>query len=427
MGQRRRTNASSVLSSDESVPELDKTENDAGPSRPRIVRGHQSDPPTSVPPTPSPRSTDHANADSIARYNRFKIISQFYHSEAKIRYAWQQAKEDMRRATELLQDPNFSVPAPASVVKAKPPRPTVETGKVRELEEASKAERLRVREMGKKSAIYANSALTSSTPPPSKADGDKPLPTPVPATPGSPEVVRPRGKRLKRKIIDSDSEAELSGSEDEKRISRREATAEDEALAYYNSASAEALQELSGMLRTVCIVMLGDGDTVIGCTLEQAQNIVALRPFSDVTDLNTKLGQGRKKVGPAGISPRIFEDSISVFEGYGVVDRIVSKCEEIGEALKQEIAKWTTDSDTKGKAKEGSLSPSSTPDMEDGALKFTSRSSLSSNLPEYYISAQPSALSSDVKLKEYQMAGINWLNLLYTKGHNCILADEMGE
>ena len=24
------------------------------------------------------------------------------------------------------------------------------------------------------------------------------------------------------------------------------------------------------------------------------------------------------------------------------------------------------------------------------------------------------------------MVGINWLNLLFTKGHNCILADEMG-
>ncbi|KAI0699558.1 SNF2 family N-terminal domain-containing protein [Cytidiella melzeri] len=408
MGQRRRVNAHALLSSDDSFSEVDKNDSGAGPSKPRIVRNQQSDAPTSVPPTPSSATTEASSVDSEARYNHFKIVSQFFHSEAKIRYAWQQAKEDERKANELLQDPNFRVPPPLAVAKPKSAPPTVETGRVKELEDASKAERARVKEMGKKSAIYNNSALAASTPPPSKASGDKSLPLPTPTTPASPEITRLRGKRLKRKIVDSDSEAESSGSEDEKRISRRESTSEEEALGYFNSASAEALQELTG------------------CSLEQAQKVVELRPFSDVEDLNVKLAQGRKKAGPAGISPRIFEDSIAVFRGYGAVDRIVSKCEDIGEDLKREIAKWTASPDSKGKVKEGSTSPRGTPDAEDGALRFTSRAALPSELPEYYISAQPLALSSDVQLKEYQMVGINWLNLLYSRHHNCILADEMG-
>lgn len=180
------------------------------------------------------------------------------------------------------------------------------------------------------------------------------------------------------------------------------------------------------MLVQVVTPVAGYSDAYLGCSLEQAQKIVELRPFSDVKDLNTKLNQGKKKAGPAGISPRIFEDSISVFKGYSAVDRIVAKCEGIGESLKREIAKWTVGSDAKGKGKEGSSSPRDTPDMEDGALKFTSRINLSSDLPDYYISSQPKALSSDVQLKEYQMVGINWLNLLFTEGYNCILADEMG-
>lgn len=165
--------------------------------------------------------------------------------------------------------------------------------------------------------------------------------------------------------------------------------------------------------------------SILGCTLEQAQKIVELRPFSSVEDLRVKLSQGKKKAGPAGISPRIFEDSAAIFDAYGAVDDIVEICERIGESLKEEIAKWTAGSDHKGKAKEGSKSPRDTPDV-DGALEFTSRASHLSSLPEYYISDQPAALSSDVLLKEYQMVGINWLNLLYTKRRNCILADEMG-
>lgn len=168
-------------------------------------------------------------------------------------------------------------------------------------------------------------------------------------------------------------------------------------------------------------------NVIVGCTLEQAKAIVELRPFSDESSLREKLGQGKKKAGPAGISPRMFDDSAVVFGGYGIVDRIVTKCEEIGEKLKQEISKWTGSSPSKGKGKEGDVSARATPDGDDGALSLRSRDVLASTMPKYYISSQPASLSSDVQLKEYQLVGINWLNLLYREGHNCILADEMGK
>lgn len=151
-----------------------------------------------------------------------------------------------------------------------------------------------------------------------------------------------------------------------------------------------------------------------------------LRPFSSIDDLKAKLGQGRKKAGPAGLSPRIFEDSTAIFAGYGTVDNIVTKCEKIAASLKVEIAKWT-DGDGKGKAREGSSSRSSPAVSEaDGALSLRSQAALSSKKPDYYICMQPQELSSDVQLKDYQMVGINWLNLLYNRRLSCILADEMG-
>ena len=44
-----------------------------------------------------------------------------------------------------------------------------------------------------------------------------------------------------------------------------------------------------------------------------------------------------------------------------------------------------------------------------------------------YLRKQPSLLADTVQLKEYQLLGVNWLNLLYRKDLSCILADEMGK
>jgi SWI/SNF-related matrix-associated actin-dependent regulator 1 of chromatin subfamily A len=43
-----------------------------------------------------------------------------------------------------------------------------------------------------------------------------------------------------------------------------------------------------------------------------------------------------------------------------------------------------------------------------------------------YIKTQPAGLKEGVQLKDYQLLGLNWLNLLYSKGLSCILADDMG-
>lgn len=122
----------------------------------------------------------------------------------------------------------------------------------------------------------------------------------------------------------------------------------------------------------------------------------------------------------------MFEDCAAIFAGYGAVDNIVTKCEKIAASLRLEIAKWTGDADVKGKAREGSVSRNSPVVSEaDGALSLRSQATLATK-PDYYISSQPASLSSDVQLKDYQMIGINWLNLLYNRRLSCILADEMG-
>jgi SWI/SNF-related matrix-associated actin-dependent regulator 1 of chromatin subfamily A len=159
-----------------------------------------------------------------------------------------------------------------------------------------------------------------------------------------------------------------------------------------------------------------------------------LRPFHDVDDLNVKLGQGRKKAGPGGISPRMFEDCITIFEGYGMVDGILADCEEIGASLRDAIASWTSN-EAKGKRKQrGDLLTSAISSggslaidqVEDGALSLLSLEAVQTHAANDFIAKQPSSLREGTVLKDYQLHGINWLNLLYRQDLSCILADDMG-
>lgn len=165
-----------------------------------------------------------------------------------------------------------------------------------------------------------------------------------------------------------------------------------------------------------------------GCTLDQANKIISLRPFKSVEDLENRLQQGRKRAGPAGISPRMFQDCVDILEGYGTVDQILLDCERIGIDIRRTIAAWS--GKAKGKEREDSLTSRSSSSFDeevgtDGALSIVALSTASPT--KGLVSRAPSALSDGVQLKDYQLMGLSWLNLLYTKELSCILADEMGE
>jgi SWI/SNF-related matrix-associated actin-dependent regulator of chromatin subfamily A containing DEAD/H box 1 len=147
-----------------------------------------------------------------------------------------------------------------------------------------------------------------------------------------------------------------------------------------------------------------------------------MRPFFSVKDLKSKLGQGRNKAGPAGISPRMFEDCIEIFEGYGAVDSILEDCEKIGSTIRAAIASWTP-SNAKGKAP----STADVEDPEEGALTLASVAPLKASKATDFLEAQQALLAPTVQLKEYQLIGVNWLQLLYRRKLSCILADEMGK
>lgn len=117
----------------------------------------------------------------------------------------------------------------------------------------------------------------------------------------------------------------------------------------------------------------------------------------------------------------MFEDCKTIFDEYSAVDSILEDCEQIGSTLRAAIATWTSSpADGKGKGKADS------PNLEEGAVSLISLAPSESH-PKDYLETQPSLISPNVQLKEYQLLGVNWLNLLYRSNLSCILADEMGK
>ncbi|KAG6841890.1 hypothetical protein C0991_005620 [Blastosporella zonata] len=414
-GQRRRMANHSInsTSSDDSLPDVSKIR--AGPSKPRIKRGRSPSPDTATTPDPT----------SDSKFIRFRLTMPM-ESPNRVQAAWRHTGGDVKKATELLSDPTWS-PPPSLTAAGESREETV--GRVKEIDEATKAKREAVKEKGKRSLIYANRPILDIKPPsistPSQVKRVSDL---TAATPTSPEILAvPRRKRIQKMVVDSDSDGDFEQSDDDghQGTRRTDPTKDTRALEYFNTTGSDALQELSGMSPSP------DRSTVsqqrIGCTPEQAQAVINLRPFESVDDLNIKLGQGKKKAGPAGISPRMFEECQNIFQEYSVVDDILQDCEDIGTQLRAAITSWSIPPTIgKGKMKEDHADSTTLIDQSDGALNLVSLEPLKSRKSRDYLVAQPSLVSKTVQLKDYQLLGVNWLNLLYKRKLSCILADEMG-
>ncbi|KAJ7188174.1 SNF2 family N-terminal domain-containing protein [Mycena filopes] len=333
-------------------------------------------------------------------YTRFKMTMPM-EDPRHVEAAWAQSGKDVRRATALLSDPKWAPPPPPTPTPGTTPSPNKEAiGRVREVDEATKAQRIATKEMGKKSAIYANRTTLDTT---QWRHYTPPQPVERTVSSPAPRVLPPRRRITRKVVVDSDSEADYSASDDDEPRARPDTENKFglRALAYFNTSSSEALQELTG------------------CTPEQAAAIIGLREFESIEDLETKLNQGKKKAGPAGVSPRLFNDCTQIFEGYGSVDSVLEECEVIGSMLRKSIASWTSPSATE---LEGALAGQ----VGDGALSLLHIEPAPASRSQDYLVTQPQLLSDTVQLKEYQLLGVNWLNLLYRKNLSCILADEMG-
>ena len=164
---------------------------------------------------------------------------------------------------------------------------------------------------------------------------------------------------------------------------------------------------------------------MIACSAEQAAKVISLRPYDNVSDVYTKLNKAR------GVSFKLFEQYTEIMEGYVQIDACLNRCENIANDVATTLSVWRGASmindSVVGTPRSDGLN-----DVKVDVSKVSELLRMETDMKRkkilgQYIQHQPASLGEGTVLKDYQLLGVNWLNLLYSKKIGCILADEMGE
>ncbi|PQE20827.1 snf2 family helicase atpase protein [Rutstroemia sp. NJR-2017a BBW] len=182
-------------------------------------------------------------------------------------------------------------------------------------------------------------------------------------------------------------------------------------------------------------------------TKANAEAMLAARPFRTLDTARNvstaKTLKSGKKSSKAAMGDRLVDTALSMFSGYEAVDALVAKCEELSKPLEAEMAKWgfntfggrkegeglelvSFEDDAESQRDSGIGSPSSTPSVNGEGVDDDKIVSAKRRKATVNFLKKPELMAESVVLKDYQIVGLNWLNLMYNHNLSCILADDMG-
>ncbi|KAF2467560.1 uncharacterized protein BDR25DRAFT_374887 [Lindgomyces ingoldianus] len=241
----------------------------------------------------------------------------------------------------------------------------------------------------------------------------------------SPQVpLRPMPRKVE---LEDEDEAIAISSDSDAEVSDDAEVEDDSLLDFFNTCSVEAMVDLSNQKE------------------DDVRSILARRPFTSLTavekiyvDSQLSSGNGKKAKKPKiPMGERLVDSATSMWRGYMAIDQLVIKCEARGKTIAAAMAKWGVDvfgatiegevaltslddgSDTSSIRDSGIGTPRSSSDTEADTVQKGSRGKST-------LLKKPSNMSPDLQLKDYQLVGLNWLNLLWQNGISGILADDMG-
>lgn len=244
--------------------------------------------------------------------------------------------------------------------------------------------------------------------------GRRPTRSPSPTSP----MVQRTGKKPTITISDDDDDEEeddsgvVSGGEE---ALATESTFDERLLKFFNECSISDLADLCAQPADV------------------VQLVIDQRPFSSLEDIRaiTKANDTKTKSGKKSrarpIGDKIVDDCAEMMTGYEAVDDLVNKCGEIAKPIQDTLKSWGV-----GGAGDGELQLMNLDEAGHDSGIGTPASSLSDDIEpskkraKHQFLRQPSNMSKDLEMKDYQLVGLNWLNLLWSKRLSCILADDMG-
>ena len=245
--------------------------------------------------------------------------------------------------------------------------------------------------------------------------------SPPPAESSSPIRAPTKPQSRHAQVIESDDDDEVSdsgvGSEEEE-VDR---DVEEELLSFLNTCSPGDLSDLSNQSREVVDHMITHRPYA---SLDQASEATIQ---SKTTTKAGKVRTTTRKVGE-----RLVEASTRMWTGYKAVDKLVNQCAKLGKPLSEEMklagfnAYGTNgeldmvDIRSQSSHDSGIGTPSSSAPISDEEAA----TSMKLNKPR--LLQQPSIMSAELVMKDYQIAGLNWLATLFKHKLSGLLCDDMG-
>ncbi|KAI4728489.1 hypothetical protein E4T49_03787 [Aureobasidium sp. EXF-10728] len=243
---------------------------------------------------------------------------------------------------------------------------------------------------------------------------------------GSPSPTKPVEAVPKKRavIIDSDDSDAGSGKE-----SSEEDTSDFDGrlLKFFNTCSVQDLADLSNEKLEIAQFILSK---------KPFRSLNAIRNISDAPPLKSGKKSAKKAIGD-----KVLDVCEDMYRGYEAVDELVEKCDNLGKPIADTMKQWGID--FAAATKDGELALTSLEDTQHDSGMGTPASSTGvvddddddivkpktsrpNKLKKNIFLKQPTNMSTDLVMKDYQLFGLNWLNLLWSKKLSCILADDMG-
>jgi SWI/SNF-related matrix-associated actin-dependent regulator 1 of chromatin subfamily A len=263
--------------------------------------------------------------------------------------------------------------------------------------------------------------------------GRKRTPSPSPeATPPRPQQQpKQQSKKQAPIVVSSDAEEDIDEGvveiidDDSDEDNSDQPTFEAHSLVnFFNTCTLEEMADLSGLKE------------------EEISELFRQRPFDSLDAIQkihvdlTPVEKGKKKARKPRITfgARLVEAAGDMWDAYSTIDSVVKQCENLGKPMVAGMGRWGIDifgastdegvdltalddnSDASSSRDSGYTSPHGS-DTETNIRKSATRTKLLK---------QPTNMNDDIELKDYQVVGLNWLNLLWQTGTSGILADDMG-
>jgi SWI/SNF-related matrix-associated actin-dependent regulator 1 of chromatin subfamily A len=243
---------------------------------------------------------------------------------------------------------------------------------------------------------------------------------------GSPSPTKPVEAVAKKRavVIDSDDSDAESGKESEEEDT---SDFDGRLLKFFNTCSAQDLADMSNEKLEIAQFILSK---------KPFRSLNAIRNISDAPPLKSGKKSAKKAIGD-----KVMDVCETMYRGYEAVDELVEKCDNLGKPIADTMKQWGVD--FAAATKDGELALTSLEDTQHDSGMGTPASSTGvfddddddivkpktsrpNKLKKNIFLKQPTNMSTDLTMKDYQLFGLNWLNLLWSKKLSCILADDMG-